>query len=699
MSQYFPTSRNTEIQGSRPSPFFPRLQEMLNLRFDPQTQPEMYRYLENISEEEWETIPPGVQLELAEIGQSHMTGEAPGFIDRAAASFATSQTGKANILQGRGVDAYVKDGELGYRTPRGTQPVNPEGFDIGDVADQAGELPPILGSVAGATAAGPAGAPMIGAGLGAAAGDQSRQYIARQLGSGEELDPLRSGVEAGLGMGGEKVAGYIGNLVTGKYRKGATGGLVDETTEALRRLDQKLGTDLTSTAPIDMRVHDDALGQLTQRMREGQFSAQGMREGQDEPFQREVQGGLEAIGKTLTGQRGTPVRDLTGRSDPRLLSGEEMAGTGARDAAEKALVGRRQFEGDLHREFEAGLDPSYEPDLSGTMDALEDIIQREVVSRDDVAGAGVKELNDAIGDALAIDSFQGLDNLRRRVADMVKVYDPTKAAGGVQAAWKRLQAGLMKDLDNALVTQGQGDAGREAKAATQAVYQMSDSPTMSRLAPEQLSELPAKISGMTVEQVRMLKSIVGQEGKGPLGPTQQGTTAWRDLLVEIFDDLKNESMMAPSIAGGDMVVSGPKLQGLLAKFKPGALEEIMGPEVAGDLTEFAQMLVRAQAATNKWGNVSKTAIAQADISKDIYKFWSNPKTAAAEMISKIFTQKMLGRLVSTQTGKQFLTGQLPFQRRAGGPLRAMTRAAGQSTVLPQVNRFGTTQQDATRTQP
>jgi hypothetical protein len=156
-------------------------------------------------------------------------------------------------------------------------------------------------------------------------------------------------------------------------------------------------------------------------------------------------------------------------------------------------------------------------------------------------------------------------------------------------------------------------------------------------------------------------------------------------------------MMAPSIAGGDMVVSGPKLQGLLAKFKPGALEEIMGPEVAGDLTEFAQMLVRAQAATNKWGNVSKTAIAQADISKDIYKFWSNPKTAAAEMISKIFTQKMLGRLVSTQTGKQFLTGQLPFQRRAGGPLRAMTRAAGQSTVLPQVNRFSTTQQDATRT--
>ena len=78
--------------------------------------------------------------------------EDPGFFARMAAGFATTPEGEANIYKTFGVDAEVnpatgeverKTGLEGY-----SRPIDPEGFDSGDIADMVGRAPRTLGSIA-----------------------------------------------------------------------------------------------------------------------------------------------------------------------------------------------------------------------------------------------------------------------------------------------------------------------------------------------------------------------------------------------------------------------------------------------------------------------------------------------------------------------------------------------------------------------
>jgi len=135
--------------------------------------------------------------------------------------------GKIKILtEGEGYSrdqiVQLKNGELGVKTPQGIKPVDPKGFQLGDlagdIAESLGAIPVIGGHMAGASVGGllgPAGS-IAGAGVGAGLGEYSRQKVGELLGvreKGISNDDMREILTTGaFSTAGQGMAMGIGKL-------------------------------------------------------------------------------------------------------------------------------------------------------------------------------------------------------------------------------------------------------------------------------------------------------------------------------------------------------------------------------------------------------------------------------------------------------------------------------------------------------
>ena len=363
----------------------------------------------------------------------------PGFLERLQAGMAPTARGEANIYRGMGYDAFPKGDDVFIRTPTGHVRADPKGFDVGDIADVAGELPSIAGGTLGGLAGAGAGiwsgpgavaAGVAGAGFGSGAGDWVRQQIAQQLGSGEGTDWGRVALEGALGAGGELGGRYVGKLLAGPFRRSRTAPDIAKTIDQVVKFDEQYGTELARLAPADVQTGSEFLGQATQRVREGQFGGQRLRETQDIPFEREVEKGFEAI----RGQAGLTQR-----------AGESEAGKGLKEAVASTLKERTEELNRLYDEFGALVNPMAQPNLSNTGEAMSEILSRDVMKRKKTGAEGLDILRNALEEAGEVATFADLVGHRKAVASEVKVWDPARKSDEVQSALQKLWGALRDD--------------------------------------------------------------------------------------------------------------------------------------------------------------------------------------------------------------------------------------------------------------
>jgi len=363
----------------------------------------------------------------------------PGFLERLQAGFATTPVGEANIYRGMGYEAYPEGDDVYMRTPTGRVRADPKGFDVGDIADVAGELPAIAGGALGGLAGAGAGiwsgpgavaAGAAGGAIGSGAGDWARQQIGQQFGSGEGTDWGRVGLEAALGAGGELGGRYVGKLLAGPFKRSRTAPDIAKTIDQVVKFDEQFGTELSRLAPADVQTGSEFLGQATQRVREGQFAGQRLRETQDMPFEREIEKGFEA----MRGQAGLAQR-----------VGESEAGKGLKEAVASTLKERTEELNRLYDEFGALVDPMAQPNLSNTGEAMSEILSRDVMKRKKTGAEGLGILRNALEEAGEVATFADLVGHRKAVASEVRVWDPARKSDEVQSALQKLWGALRDD--------------------------------------------------------------------------------------------------------------------------------------------------------------------------------------------------------------------------------------------------------------
>lgn len=163
-----------------------------------------------------------------------------GFLERAAASFKrdplayyASKYGAENVTRGVGNEIVIRDPATGKRFR-----ADPAGFDLGDIADFAGDVPEVAGATLGAIAggagggvagpAGMAGGAMMGGARGAAIGNMLKQAIGGALPGEEKLDLGGRAVDVGAAALGGAVGEGAGQLVGRMLPKGFLAGQVQK---------------------------------------------------------------------------------------------------------------------------------------------------------------------------------------------------------------------------------------------------------------------------------------------------------------------------------------------------------------------------------------------------------------------------------------------------------------------------------------
>ena len=618
--------------------------------------------------------------------QQVASGHRPGFMARLGAGFATTPEGEVDILKSRGFDAVAQGDEVFINTPAGRVRVDPKGFDIGDIADLGGEAPATVlgaaGGVAGFASPVPGGA-FVGAGGGAAAGDFLRQKIAQSLGSGEETNLGRVALEGAMGVAGEGIGRGAVKLAGGLFKRSRTAPDVARTVDQMADFDSKFGTNLEDLAPADVQSGSDFLGQATQRTRESQFGGQRLREGQDIPFQREVESGFEAI-RSQSGA--TPGRSR-GLFADRV--GEAQAGQDLKQAAGETMRSRGRTRGQLFDDFKGQIDPSQPPVLENTFSAVDEIANSNVFKRQKTGAQGLNVLHTAVDEAKAIKTFDELETLRQAVGDEIDSFDPVRMSRGVQGQLQKLRGALRADEETFLALGGgtgseaAQQSGRRARAFARDMFTLDESSTQRLFRDDlKLSEIPDRLRGMNADEIRRVRQTVGAEGtEGGLQATAQGGQAWQRVAAEVLDDLKMAAKNSQASTRDLFVISGQRLQAALDRFKPGALDEIFGIETAGDLRNYADMVRNATVSERQFANSSRTGIANQSILNDLANFFHNPSAAAGRITGRIFAEQGSGRLLGSQGGKRFLLGTAPFQTKLhSGLLSAIGRLGGQSTV-------------------
>ena len=378
---------------------------------------------------------------LEELEQQQPTGEAPGFIDRALAGFATTPGGEANIYQEQGINAYVdpSTNRVMVNTPDGPQPVDPEGFDVGDIADMVGRTPRTVGGVVGGLP-GLFATPFTGlAGMAASAGGSTagsvagaglEQGIASLLGANEGINLGDLGEEAmwgaAGGAAGEGLA--LGSRWLSKVLRG--GGPSDITQKAITEPAEQLKADTGVDFPLP----------LTART-ESPTAAMLERRGAESPLTGDLW--QQNYGEPMTEASQTAFERITGRFTDRP-PGDEGAGGMVSRAAEQAGTMRDKEINAAYERYRQLVPPRAPVDISNTQEALFSIMDMVGAGKDfGINKATRQELGTWLDDLEKITTFEELDIWRKAVGALP---ESQMARLGLDKHVKRLYGAVNEDL-------------------------------------------------------------------------------------------------------------------------------------------------------------------------------------------------------------------------------------------------------------
>ena len=625
---------------------------------------------------------------------------APTFLQRLQAGFATDPLSEAQIYQAQGVPAAVQDDKVVYQTPQGMAPVDPEGFDIGDIADLGGEAPAtilsLLGGLGGAflgpwTAAG-------GAVAGGVGGDVLRQNLAQEFGSKRDYDFAQTGLEGATSVLGEGAGALASKALRGPLRKGMEAPGFKELGEDVERFDIDFKTNLAGTAPVEATTSSDLVAGGAQRLREDDVFSAAMRDKVDIPFRQEISEAMDKIKYWLPGEGPTATR----RS-------REEVGEMLRKAVESTQAQRSGTRTGLYEAFEEVIDPSAMPDLTNTNQAINEIMGSNLMRRQKSGTTGRPALEAALEEAGTIDSYNTLQVVRQGIFDEANMAkrDPTKLSQGVETMMNKLYDALKAD-ENIFLEAGGGIGsdvararGGEAMRYAAEMFGADENRFVRRLLgdADTASNIPDQLRNATPEQIKALRVSVGmgspdvlKQGaqEGMLEATEEGVQAWAAIQLEVFKNLRQAAQTTPGQLrqrmvdverGGPELISGQKLITEMNKYKEGALEEIFGPKVTNDLKSFASIVKDLTLTESTLKGFSNTPRAQMSMFNDVKEiFW--PGANAAEAVGRIISRSIAGwvgtKALTTGAGKRFLRGEQRWQNLAPATaLESLGRLGGQ----------------------
>ena len=361
----------------------------------------------------------------------------PGFIDRLQSGFATTPQGEVNILRRLGYDAYLDSGRPMVRTELGTQPVDPDEIELGDVADMVGRTPRTLLSTLAGFATSPAaftGAPIAAASAAGVTGAAIEQGIGNVLGSEEGVNVGDLGMEAataGIGDVAGMGLGWVKRKLAAPFKDAVTGTQRSNVIDEAARFDTKLGTEIESKLPLSAQTTSPALQFVEQRV-EDTFPATISRyeEQVTRPYNEEVGKAFDRIVGDLQIAKGVDSNQLYNT------------------AVETAVDVRQDAIGKAYDELQKFVAPEARVVTSKTEEAVQRVMDRTGAGSGFQTGSALdKDLAKIMNDTGTITSFKQLDDFRKRIGDMLRSKPETARASGLDAHLRDIYGGLADDAE------------------------------------------------------------------------------------------------------------------------------------------------------------------------------------------------------------------------------------------------------------
>ena len=555
------------------------------------------------------------------------------FKDRAVVSLETDVEAQRDILDSRGIPKQytkVEDGVLKVQIndPSTGDPNAKRWVDfdekegtIYDFADWVGDLIPM--AVQGVATRIPfVGQTTIGQGAAAAGGDFIRQHMAEGAGSKRPYDYTQTGIEGAVGGGAEKAQKWLGKMFKGPLSDRA--GQSDEVADMMgdvRAVDEKFGTNLEETIPAGARTGDEWVGALEAEMRQNPATSGVLKEAESKFYriQKEI---LDKIGRKGGEVKYGPKRDALERAE---LSEE---------AFDKTTDARQQQINKLYNDFYKVVDRNSPVDRTLIDEALANpqLLRylEKIASGQKISMSGQVDLTDAVTLAKNAKTYDEVQEASKDVwnaitddrgrADPLFSTDIRKQIQNLGNALHRTEMNFLRSgggTDNPEAYK----LGRAAADAAADLFKLNKSGAVrsANKNPEQFSRLSHRlINNMTAEEVLAVKRAIGKEGtSGGLEMTDEGATAWAHVMNDFFTDLfragsveSGQMRRGPLGKGLERVISGPKILShldSLEKGRPGSVEALIGPDLLGDIRQFAEMITKTTLSERSMGNPSGTS--------------------------------------------------------------------------------------------
>ncbi|MEK9770252.1 MAG: hypothetical protein VW683_15170 [Betaproteobacteria bacterium] len=618
-----------------------------------------------MTEEEFVQLYPRNEVEqLLQAGRA-TTGEMPGMLDRAAASFASSPAGEVDIYRNRGYDAFADQGNVMIRNNRGTFPADPPGLDRGDIPDMVGRAPSVfLAGLGGALGRSP-----LTAGAGAVIGSAIEQNTARALGSEQPEDPMGAIYTGVQDAAMEAAIPYLGRLFRGAF---SGGGL----SKQAQSIDEALGGNLAENLPASLQGNSSTVQGLETWLSNNPVTRGSYERKVRQPFEM---ASLDAFER---------LRREVGPLDVN----RETVGQSGIEAIRRAVAARKEVIDQAYQDMRKAV-PNNTPILpTNTLRALENIKSSYMYNpKFDLNDETRNLIEKLVSSAENIETFGDLNDLRQLVGRQLDNIESTARRTGIDAEFAQVYGALAQDaIDmagdsfNTARTLARSDAEGRAASINRS-QSIRDPDKVERLVPEIMS------GSTTTQQVRRWKQQFGamptEEG---LPAVIGGSGAWSRVQAQILEEIRNKSLKQGrervETEAGDVysALSGARMLSQIEKMGgPDKLKEIFGEDAGQTLFDLAAFLRNAESTLGAFDNPSGTAK-----NNELYRLANLLVTSPARLLGSLLMPLGMSAPFTNKTVRNTLT-------RGLAPDQNMLRALGRSAMYGGAAGFQSAQQDAT----
>ena len=651
------------------------------------------------------------------------TNDGSNFMARLTTSFTDDPVEKQNILRNLGID----------QTPH-----DPMGFDIGDVADFAGQAPTAILGTLGTFLGGRIGQPTKGAAYGGMLGEQISQGVGKMLGA-EKTDPVDVLTEAALAATGDKV---FGGAAVKAVNPLAAKALDSRITEQVIKPATDFGIE-KSLLPASRTTSKAVANAETRIGNASNQAGENFRNVVRENSRAAQQNALEGI----AGDAGLTTRATV--ADPDKIT----------EAAGATLEQRETVVGKLFDDFRASIDsPETIPvDIDQTEAALNRMARRTQAADlpdSDITAAIRAQIKSLNSDLVKVKNFKQMDAFRRKIGDMLRSNDQMEALRSIGAdrEFRDIYGGLSRDIEET-IAQGQlardfgGQTGGRiinpnpggvaaSKAETQAsknalrqwaeqgpevVKRVEDTQQLDNLAasvdetllkrteanaafqdllnlegativkilkdPDQAAGIFDRLfnKGANVANLKKFKQKIGAVAtEGGLPASREGMDAWRDTQAQLLRQIRErgEDVFLERGPGGAVPFNGKAMtRALEALGGEDVLDEALGAAIRKDLYSFADFTRQAAPIQRAFNSISTSAedpqgfgIFNITIAKKAFQMIFDKAASALGFPGKGLMSQYLTKGLAPEAGQQGIIRTI-----GAGTGQAIGRTVGQVT--------------------